>query len=197
METYLGRHFNHGAVLLNIMPWGMGGEALRNRFFRVATESPECLAAYAKFLRHEPLVESAPTGLSFRDKMDRIGKELPGLIHKTGQQARVMPLIQKIKALVKDQRIPEADKVADELLALMKGNSPAEAKTQALPLMERLPPKVQKIQRELPAWIGADADKKKKATALMKQMDEQMKAKNFEEVEKTADAILKLMEEKR
>lgn len=119
METYLGRHFNHGAVLLNIMPWGMGGEALRNKFFRVATENPECLAAYAKFLRGEVLIETAPTGLSFQDKMDRIGKELPGWVQKTGKQAEVMPKIEKIKALAKDGKFQEADKVADEILTLI------------------------------------------------------------------------------
>ena len=83
--------------------------------------------------------------------------------------------------------------MADELLALMKGNSPAEAKTEALPLMERLPPKIHKIQKELPAWIGADAGNKDKATALMQKLEEHLKAKNFEEAEKTADSILKMM----
>jgi hypothetical protein len=62
METYLGRMYNHGAVLVNIFSWGIGGEAMRNNFFRQATENPEPLAAYAKFLRHEPLVGTAPTG---------------------------------------------------------------------------------------------------------------------------------------
>jgi hypothetical protein len=33
------------------------------------------------------------------------------------------------------------------------------------------------------------------AAALVQKMQEQMKAKNFEEVEKTADSILKLMGE--
>ena len=48
--------------------------------------------------------------------------------------------------------------MADELLALMKGDSPAEAKTEASPLSERLPPKIHRIQKELPAWIGADTE---------------------------------------
>ena len=51
METYLGRMFNHGAVLVNIFAWGIGGEAMRDNFFRRATENPEALAAYAKFLQ--------------------------------------------------------------------------------------------------------------------------------------------------
>ena len=85
METYLGRLFNHGAVMVNVFSWGIGGEAQRNNFFRKATENPECLAAYAKFLRHEPLVETASTGFSasaLQDKMHRIQKELPDWVQK-------------------------------------------------------------------------------------------------------------------
>jgi hypothetical protein len=60
--------------------------------------------------------------------------------------------------------------------------------------MERLPPKIHKTQKELPAWMEkAEAGNREKAASLMKKMDEQLKAKNFEEVEKTADSILKLI----
>ena len=61
-------------------------------------------------------------------------------------------------------------------------------------LQERLPPKIQKIQKELPAWIQTTGNKE--AAALMQKMAEHLKAKNFEEVEKTADSILKMMGEK-
>ncbi len=53
---------------------------------------------------------------------------------------------------------------------------------------ERLPPKIQKIQKALPA-LSAN----KEGAALVQKMQGQLKAKNFLEVEKTADAILKLM----
>ncbi|MCW3098222.1 MAG: hypothetical protein JWL77_3840 [Chthonomonadaceae bacterium] len=122
METYLGRMFNHGALMVNVFSWGIGGEAMRNNFFRQATENPEALAAYAKFLRRQPLVETAPTGFSieaFQDKMHRIQKDLPGWVQKSGQQAQAMPLVQKLDALMKARKFQEADKVADELLALM------------------------------------------------------------------------------
>jgi hypothetical protein len=125
METYLAKMFNHGATLVNIFSWGIGGEANKNMSFRVVTEGEEALQAYRKFLKGEPLFE---------------------------------------------------------------------AKTEALTLLERLPPKIHKIQKELPAWIEkADADHKQKAAALMQKMQEQIKDKNFEEVEKTADSILKMM----
>ena len=125
METYLGRMFNHGAVLTNVFSWGLGGEAMRHNFFREATENPEALAAYAKFLRGETLVESAAgAGFSseaFQAKMHRIQTELPPWVQKTGQQATVMPLMQKLKALTHDHQWQEADKVADELLGLLGG----------------------------------------------------------------------------
>ena len=103
---------------------------MRNNFFRRATENPEALAAYAKFLRGEKLVESAAQGfssLAFQDKMHRIQAELPGWIQKSGQQAQAMPLIENIKARIKDRKWQEADKVADELLALMSAGAKTDA----------------------------------------------------------------------
>ena len=196
MESYLARMFNHGAVLVNVFSWGIGGEVMRNNFFRRATENSEALAAYGKFLRGDALVETVPTGFSseaFQAKMLRIQTELPGWIQKSGQQAQAMNLTQRIKAFLKDKQWQEADKVADELLSLMNGDSPIKVKSETSPVAERLPSKIQKIQSELPAWIQGDADKKNQATALMKQLQECLKTKNFEEAEKTADSILKMV----
>jgi len=125
MESYLARMYNHGAVMTNIFSWGIGGEAMRNNFFRKATENPEALAAYAKFLRGEPLVESAGTGFSseaFRAKMRKIQEELPGWARTSARQTLVMPLVQKLQTLVGEQRWQEADKIADEVVTLMKGD---------------------------------------------------------------------------
>jgi hypothetical protein len=124
METYLAKMFNHGATLVNVFAWGIGGDANKNIDFRVVTEGEEALQAYRKFLKGEPLVE---------------------------------------------------------------------AKTVAS-LTDRLPPKIHKIQKELPAWI--QKSRNRDAVALMQKLDEYLKAKNFEEAEKTADSILKLMGEK-
>ncbi len=125
METYLSRMFDHGAVLVNIFAWGIGGEAMKDNFFRRAAENPEALAAYAKFLRHEKLAVSAPTGFSpreFRAKMQRIQAELPAWVQKSGKQAEAMPLVQKLQALLKQRKWLEADRVADEMLSLIKNN---------------------------------------------------------------------------
>jgi hypothetical protein len=195
METYLGRVFNHGGLMVNVFSWGIGGEALRHNFFRRATENPEALAAYAKFLRGEPLVEAAAQGFSasaLQDKMRRIQTELPGWIQKSGQEARAMPLMQKLQRLVKDKKWQELDKAADELLALMKGESSAAAKTGALSLFERLPPKIHNIQQDLPRWID-NGGNKEQATALMQKLQGHLKGGNLEEAEKVADSILKMM----
>jgi len=128
METYLAKMFNHGATLVNLYSWGIGGEANRNLDFRIVTEGDEALRAYRKFLRG--------------DRLD-------------------------------------------------------EAKIETSSYLERLPPKIQKNQKELPAWLPkAEAGNQKKATALMRQLKENLDAKNFEEAEKTADSILKMMGEK-
>ena len=95
---------------------------MRNNFFRRATENPEALAAYAKFLRRETLVETAPTGFSataFQDKMHRLQQDLPAWVQESGQQAKVAPLAQKLTALLKDRKFQDADKVAYEILSLM------------------------------------------------------------------------------
>ncbi|MGH6846136.1 MAG: hypothetical protein ACREC0_01470, partial [Methylocella sp.] len=85
-------------------------------------EPPGALAAHGQFARHETLVETTPSGFSseaFQNKMHRIQRELPDWVQQSGQQAQVMPLTQKLKALIKDKEFQEADKVADELLSLM------------------------------------------------------------------------------
>jgi hypothetical protein len=107
-----------------VFSWGIGGAAQRDNFFRKATENPEALAAYAKFLRGEPLVESSAgfSGAAFQAKMRRIQAELPAWVQKSGQQAQVMPVIQKLQSLIKEQKWQDADRLADELLYLMKGN---------------------------------------------------------------------------
>ncbi len=122
METYLGRMFNHGAVITNVFAWGIGGEAMRGHFFRRAAEDPEPLAAYAKFLRGEPLVESGPTGFSpevLQAKMQRIQQELPTWLQSSEQQSQVMPMMTRIKTLMKDKQWQEVDKAADEILLLI------------------------------------------------------------------------------
>ncbi|TAN36153.1 MAG: hypothetical protein EPN23_09340 [Verrucomicrobia bacterium] len=124
METYLGRIFNHGGVLANVFSWGIGGEAQRTNFFRLATESPECLAAYSKFLRGEKLAESAARRFSasaLQEKMHRIQTGIQGYRQEAGlmQKLRMKSLMQKLDSLINGKKWLEADQVADEVWALI------------------------------------------------------------------------------
>jgi hypothetical protein len=181
METYLGRMFNHGAVMVNIFSWGIGGDAMRDNFFRRATEGPEALLAYARFLHHKVLVESASGGFSstnFMVKMRRIQAELPAWVRKSRRQTEVMPLTRQLDAFIKGKQWLEADKLADQLLKLI--DSPPDAKPQQQQsLQERLPAKIQRIQKELPAWVEK-THRAAEATTLMKQLEERLNAGRFE-----------------
>jgi hypothetical protein len=57
METYLARCFNHGATLVDVFGWGIGGTFVTNNPYRLATEDPDALVAYRKFLNGQILVE--------------------------------------------------------------------------------------------------------------------------------------------
>ena len=123
METYLAKMFNHGATLVNIFSWGVGGEANKKMDFRVVTEGEEALNAYRKFLRGETLIEAASTTSSYLErlpaKIHRIQQELPAWIQKTGKQAQAEPLMRKLEAALKANDFVEAEKTADALLELL------------------------------------------------------------------------------
>ena len=91
--------------------------------------------------------------------------------------------------------VTEGEEALQAYRKFLKGDRLIEAKTEALTLLERLPPKIHQIQENLPAWMQktGNADK---ASALMQALKEHLNAKNFEEAEKTTDSILKMMAEK-
>ena len=123
METYLAKMFNHGATLVNIFSWGVGGEANKKMDFRVVTEGQEALGAYRKFLRGERLVETVSTTSSYLErlpaKIHRIQQELPAWIQKTSRQAQAEPLMRQLEAALKANDFTEAEMVADSLLKLL------------------------------------------------------------------------------
>jgi hypothetical protein len=90
------------------------------------------------------------------------------------------------------RQVTEGEEALKAYRKFLKGEPLVEAKTEALTLLERLPPKIHKIQKELPEWIQKTGNTEM-ATPLMKKLDEYLKAKNFEEAEETADSILKMM----
>ena len=122
METYLARMFNHGARLVNVFSWGIGGEANRAMPFRLATEGDDALRAYRKFLGGKPLVEAAaaPTFAErLQGKIHRIQRELPEWVRKTGNQAQAEGLMRRLDAALKANDLKAAERVADEALSLL------------------------------------------------------------------------------
>jgi hypothetical protein len=91
--------------------------------------------------------------------------------------------------------VTESEEALRAYRKFLKGDTLIETKTEPA-LTERLPAKIHKIQAELPGWMANPGNQAKAATvtALMQRMQQQLKAKNFEEVEKTADSILKLVD---
>jgi hypothetical protein len=114
MEGYLGSMFNHGAMLVNVFGWGVGDAA--NPFRKVA-ESEASLAAYRKFLRGETLIEGGGQ-LSLPDKIHKIQADLPAWIQSHGAEA-AKPLMLQLDSAIKTKRFDEAEKLADQLLALL------------------------------------------------------------------------------
>ena len=88
--------------------------------------------------------------------------------------------------------VTEGDEALRAYRKFLKGEPLIEAKGEATTLLERLPPKIRRIQKELPAWMRKNGDPQ--AADLMRQLDAQLKAKDFEKAEKTADAILKKLD---
>ena len=133
METYLGRMFNHGAVLVNIFSWGMGGEPLRGKnMFRIVTESTEAIAAYRKFLAGKHLVEDPQSPLTmnpFRAKIEELRKKtkiifqkLPGWVKATGKRDQAEAMAKRLEKFVADGNPQEANRTADEILRLIDSN---------------------------------------------------------------------------
>ena len=93
--------------------------------------------------------------------------------------------------------VTEGEEALRAYRKFLKGQPLIEARTEALTLLERLPPNIHRIQKELPAWIQKPGNQKKaaEATALMRTLEKHLKAKDFDEVEKTADLILKMIGE--
>ncbi len=119
-ETYLARHFNHGAALVNLFGWGLGEPA---NGFRRAAEHPDAIITYRKFLRGEALAEG-PVQPTIQErlhaKIRRIQTEMPAWIsgdHR--RQARTQPHFDALAAAMAANDLPRVEREADALLALL------------------------------------------------------------------------------
>ena len=122
METYLGRMFNHGAVMVNIFSWGVGPEDSRLNPFRRPTEGQDAIAGYRLFLsggrmREEPALPFSLT--AFQTKLLDIQSRLPLWILRTGRQRDVEAIMRRLESHTKSGDLVSADEAADEVLRLL------------------------------------------------------------------------------
>lgn len=127
MESYLGKLFNHGAVIVNIFGWGIGGEAEREKnIFRIAGENADAISSYKKFLTGLPLVEQPrvhlanPQANQMRAKLDRIQKLIPAWVKKTHRPDQAQKMMRTISDAIKANRIKDANATADKFLQMLQ-----------------------------------------------------------------------------
>jgi hypothetical protein len=128
MQTYLAKMFNHGAVMVNIFSWGMGGEAHKDDMFRRATENAEAVSDYRKFLSGAPLQERSKAAgefslVKFREKIHAIQVQVPKWIERTRRPDLVQPMMVKLDQSIKENRWQDADKMADQIVNLVADKS--------------------------------------------------------------------------
>lgn len=127
MESYLAKMFNHGAILVNIFSWGIGGTSEKANLFRRATENDEALAAYRKFLEGLPLQELARPAnqlsvKGLQKKIRTIQAEAPLWVRRTGRVGDLQARMSELDGAIKAGRVADADKSADKILKLIHTN---------------------------------------------------------------------------
>jgi hypothetical protein len=130
MEDYLARMFNHGATLTNVFGWDLGDSGF---IFRRATERPEAIAAYRKFLRGErldekPLDQSYHYDMSFLEKLVRALPSRLESFQRAGGNVRaiapeVTELEQNMKAGLPDAMKRDLDRIEATIDATVRDSS--------------------------------------------------------------------------
>ncbi len=121
-EEYLAWHYNHGAKLVGINT-GASDPSLMSYLGKGAF-GEEGMAAYRKFLRGEPLIESriphasgmVPAGL--QEKIHAVQAALPQWLGEHGS-AQVEGDANRLKQSMEEQRFDDANAAADALLKTM------------------------------------------------------------------------------
>jgi len=208
METYLAKMFNHGATLITIFSWGIGGEAHKNMSYRLCTEGEEELKAYRKFLRGEPLIEGVTVaGLQERLplKVHKIQAEFPAWMQKADPdaKAKAAALMQKLQAQAKGRDPQALEQTADAILTLMgmsaqpsaqsSENKPQLSSPPSGDTQKRLTEKVQRVMQGAHKWMASGRD----TADIRKTMEEKFKplieAGKVVEAEAELDRVLELL----
>ena len=121
MERFLANLYDHGARVVNIFGWGADGAGEK---FRAQAEARASIAAYQKFLlgnrlRGAPLPMPEIPSADWEAKMQRIHRDMPGYITRNGL-GKVRGLMDRLDAQSKDLKFLQAEKTADEILAILK-----------------------------------------------------------------------------
>lgn len=208
METYLGRMFNHGAVMVNIFSWGLGGDELRDNMFRQVTERPEAIAAYRKFLAGEALVENPPEPLSierFRTKVESIHRDLPAWARRTGRQSTAESYIERLDEHITAGSLYAANAVADEVLALIDGTEPTasaqstasterSSTTPAAPVtQEEFDAKIDRLSRQLTPWVERTGRQQEAAT-LQQRLQREVNDGDLQGANAVAEELIALID---
>ncbi len=120
MEDYLARMFNHGAAMTNVFGWGIGA---KGNPFRQATERPEALAAYRKFLRGErlaerPLEQSYRSGRSLIQKLMRaLPAKIESYLRAGGDPQVIQPKVKRLEENMKEGRLDAVKQELDQIEA--------------------------------------------------------------------------------
>ena len=80
------------------------------------TRSREAIEAYKKCLGVEALSEAKS---SLQTKLERIRKDLPSWIQRSGSQQEAMSLVQRMQRYLIEQRRGQAERIAEEMLHLI------------------------------------------------------------------------------
>lgn len=115
-ETYLGWHYNHGAVIVGINI-GATGTELPARLEKSAF-SPEAIAAYRKFLLGETLKETPAADqpkAKLQRKMDALQAGFKAWLSSGRDPSKIAEEVtERLKPLLQDERYSEAEAVIDE-----------------------------------------------------------------------------------
>ena len=114
-ETYLAKHFNHGAVLVNLFGWETPNQ------FGESVREESAIAAYTKFLKNERLVDAgAIEGLE--DSEIVITQENVRAYLKNGGSREIIKKLKLLETYKEQKKIEEAKALYKEIEAMLKDN---------------------------------------------------------------------------
>ncbi len=194
METYLAKMYNHGASLVDIFSWGIGGEAMKNMNFRVVTESEEAISAYRKFLRGDALIEAKVDETNpmerFMLTMRRIQKDLPAWIQNADDETKQIAsaLMQQLKEQMTAKKFEEAGKIANSVVRMMDNKQPPPDSAEAL--QQRVKQKIEKVQAAAQEWQASGRDVSPIASMMNEKVKPMLESGDFMGADEQLDRVL-------